>query len=220
MALKRAPAPAEARVRAAAVRLFAARGFHGVGIRELAQAAGLTSASLYHYMGTKEDLLAAIMRDCLGRLLDGARRALESSGDPVTGLARLVAVHVFAHAVQRSETAVVDNEVRALSTPARRAVVALRDDYEQLWAEVIGAGCRAGVFHADDEAVTRRALLEMCSGVARWYSPRGPIDLYALARQYTGLALRALAAEAVDVDLAPCAEIVTDLWGVRLPAAR
>ena len=39
------------------VALFAAKGFHGTGIRELADAAGLSSATLYHYMGTKEDLL-------------------------------------------------------------------------------------------------------------------------------------------------------------------
>jgi len=43
------PRPAtRQRVRDAAVELFAERGYHGVGIRELAERAGLTSATLYH----------------------------------------------------------------------------------------------------------------------------------------------------------------------------
>ena len=45
-------------MRAAALTLFAERGYHGTGIRQLADAAGLSSASLYHYMGTKEELLS------------------------------------------------------------------------------------------------------------------------------------------------------------------
>ncbi|MGH3449419.1 MAG: TetR/AcrR family transcriptional regulator [Haloechinothrix sp.] len=201
------------RVRAVAVALFADKGFHGVGIRELAQAAELSSASLYHYMGTKEALLADIMRDCLQRLLSAARLATADVDDPVETLGRLVALHVLAHAVQAEETAVVDNEVRSLSATTRRSVVALRDDYEQLWALAIADGCRAGTFHSADQGVSRRALLEMCSGVARWYSPKGPLPLDALAEQYAALALRALGAAPARPDLAHCAAIVTDTWG-------
>ena len=47
------------RVRRAAVKLFAGKGFHGTGIRDLAQEAKISSASLYHYIGTKEDLRPA-----------------------------------------------------------------------------------------------------------------------------------------------------------------
>ncbi|MGH3518194.1 MAG: TetR/AcrR family transcriptional regulator [Haloechinothrix sp.] len=208
-----------ARVRKVAVRLFATKGFHGVGIRELAQAANLSSASLYHYMGTKETLLADIMRECLERLLSAAQLAIADVDDPVERVGRLVSLHVLAHAVQAAETAVVDNEVRSLSPAARRSVVALRDDYEALWAEAITDGCRTGIFHSDDQGVSRRALLEMCSGVARWYSPKGPLPLPALATQYTGLALRALGAQPTTPDLARCAAIVSEVWGVRVVTA-
>ena len=58
------------RVRRAALELFAERGFHGTGIRQLAERAGLSSASLYHYMGTKEDLLVELMRAAKELLAD------------------------------------------------------------------------------------------------------------------------------------------------------
>ncbi|MEV6879623.1 TetR/AcrR family transcriptional regulator [Amycolatopsis sp. NPDC051128] len=204
------------RVRAAAVKLFATKGFHGTGIRDLAQEAELSSASLYHYMGTKEDLLAEIMRTALNRLLHAAREATAASPGPVHRLRTLVALHVLAHAVGPAETRVVDNEVDVLSPAAREPVVALRDAYERLWAAAIDDGVAAGVFHTEHPAVTRLALLEMCSGVARWYSPRGPLALDQLAEHYAELASRALGCASPPGvhDLGRCREIVAKEWGM------
>lgn len=208
----------QTRVRKAAVRLFATKGFHGVGIRELAQSAKLSSASLYHYMGTKEELLADIMWDCLERLLSAAMLATTDVQDPREKLGRLVAMHVIAHAVQAKETTVVDNELRSLSPKLRRRVVAKRDAYEQLWAETIEQGSEDGVFHADAEGVTRRALLEMCSGVAHWYSPKGAVPLAELGERYAVLALRALGAgdQPPRPDMDRCRTIVHYTWGVKV----
>ncbi|PXY30914.1 TetR/AcrR family transcriptional regulator [Prauserella muralis] len=182
------------RVRRAAVKLFATKGFHGTGIRDLAQAAKLSSASLYHYMGTKEELLAEIMVDCLGRLLETAKATIDGVTDPAERLTRLVTLHVMTHARQPNETRVVDNEIGVLSPRLRRSVVQLRDSYEQLWSDAIDEGLRAGLFHTEQPGVTRIALLEMCNGVARWYSPRGALTLDDLAGHYVQLAMRVLGA--------------------------
>ncbi|MFD2493270.1 TetR/AcrR family transcriptional regulator [Amycolatopsis jiangsuensis] len=205
------------RVRAAAVKLFAAKGFHGTGIRDLAQEAELSSATLYHYMGTKEDLLVEIMTTALRRLLDAAGKATAGTADPVARLRTLVTLHVLAHAVQPGETRVVDNEVDALSASARARVVALRDEYEGLWARIIEDGVAHGVFHTDRPAVTRLALLEMCSGVARWYSPHGPLRLEELSTHYAELTLRALGGPAGTVradEARHCLEVVAQVWDV------
>ncbi|WP_410581497.1 TetR/AcrR family transcriptional regulator [Amycolatopsis sp. lyj-108] len=204
------------RVRQAAVKLFATKGFHGTGIRDLAQEAELSSASLYHYMGTKEDLLVTIMNESLRRLLDAAEQATAGLADPVSRLGSLVALHVLAHAIQPDDTRVVDNEVHALTPGARAGVVGLRDAYERLWADAIEDGVAAGVFRTDQPSVTRLALVEMCSGVARWYSPSGPLTLDQLAAHYAELALRALACERrLDVTaLQNCREVVSRVWRV------
>ena len=44
-------------VQRAAVALFAEKGFAATGIRELGNAAGLNSATLYHHVGGKQELL-------------------------------------------------------------------------------------------------------------------------------------------------------------------
>ncbi|GLY69235.1 TetR/AcrR family transcriptional regulator [Amycolatopsis taiwanensis] len=202
----------EQRVRAAAVKLFADKGFHGTGIRELAQAAKISSASLYHYMGTKEELLEGIMCECLDRLLAAARQVPAS--DPRDRLAGLVALHVLTHAIEPAQTRVVDHEVHVLSPEARSEVVRRRDEYERLWAETIEEGIAAGVFHDTRPTLTRLALLEMCNGVSRWYSPHGPLSLEELATHFARLAIRMLGGEENDFSatVGHARSVVSTVW--------
>lgn len=184
----------EARVQAAALSLFAERGYHGTGIRQLAEAAVLSSASPYHYMGTKEELLVAIMRTSLTELLEAAEGISAARPAPRDRLIALVELHVRTHACAPEQTRVVDDEVNALSADARAEVVTLRDRYEDLWQGVLEEGVARGDFRVGSPAVVRRALLEMCSGVARWWTPSGELDLGALAGECAVLALRLVGA--------------------------
>lgn len=195
-AAETAPAPTAQRVREAALELFAERGYHGTGIRQLAERAGLSSASLYHHMGSKEELLGALMRESLERLLAEAQAVAAREPDPGERLCALVRMHVRSHGERPLETRVVDGEVAALTGPVRAEVVALRDRYEALWHATIDAGLDAGQFHVTSPALARRALLEMCSGVARWFDPAGPTALPDLAEQYVDLARALLGATA------------------------
>jgi AcrR family transcriptional regulator len=191
--VSRPPHP-DGRVRAAAVALFAVKGFHGTGIRELADAAGLSSATLYHYIGTKEDLLVDIMQTSLDRLLTAAGQVLTESPSPVAAMSGLVQTHVVAHALRQAETVVVDTELRALSPERRRPIVALRDEYEDLWESVIEKGQASGSFQVPDASVARLALLQMCSGVANWYASGGRHTLAEIAEMHARLCLAMLGA--------------------------
>lgn len=210
------------RIRLAAIRLWAERGFHGSGIRDLAEAAGLSSATLYHYMGTKEDLLAQIMRQSLDRLNRAAAQLVAEAWTPVERMAGLVQLHVLVHAVRPLETRVGDGEVHALTPAHRVEIVGLRDRYEALWQAAIDAGCASGDFHMAVPGVARLALLEMCSGVAHWYDPEGPLALERLALLHTEMALGLLGMArrpGADFDLVDhCRELIASYWA-GIPAS-
>jgi hypothetical protein len=61
----------------------------------------------------------------------------------------------------------------------------------------------------------------MCSGVARWYSPHGPLALDELAEHYAELVSRALGCTSPPgvADLRRCREIVAREWGVAVQPA-
>ena len=175
----------------ASMTLFARRGYHGTGIRDIAEEAGLSTATLYHYMGTKEDLLLHIMREANTRLTVAADKALASSPDPAEQILLLVRVLVTTEATHRL-TIVGDTELRVLSPESAQEVLQIRDAHEQQWAAAIRNGMGEGSFHVEDEQLARFALIQMCTGVAHWYFPGGRLSLPAITTQYGDMALALL----------------------------
>jgi TetR/AcrR family transcriptional regulator, cholesterol catabolism regulator len=181
-------------IRTAALELFSSVGFAGTGIRRIAEEAGVSLATLYHYMNTKEDLLVEILTENMLTLLRDAEIALQGKVNPVDRMAALVSVHVRTHTERRLQCIVSDTEVRSLSGANREAIVKYRDDYEAIWNRTISAGKKAGQFTVSDVDIATKSLLEMSTGVAHWYRPEGRLDLDALISNYVELSLNALGA--------------------------
>jgi AcrR family transcriptional regulator len=182
------------RIRQAALRLFATKGFSGTGIRDIATEAGITTASLYHYMGTKDDLLVRIMEYGLQRLTDAATRTIDVLEHPHEQLAGLVRLHVWTHGVRQQSALVVDTEIRSLSGEHLDHIRDLRDAYEGIWRGVIARGVERGTMHVEDPKLASFALLEMCTGVSHWFSPTGELTLAHICRVYADMALALVAA--------------------------
>ena len=60
------PAP-RATILDAAAKLFAAHGFEGASLNDVARAVGVTKAAVYHYFPTKKDIFDEMMIDLLER---------------------------------------------------------------------------------------------------------------------------------------------------------
>jgi TetR/AcrR family transcriptional repressor of nem operon len=72
----------------AAERLFAKRGYAGVGLSEVAEIVGLGKSSLFHHFQTKAQLYAAVTGRILRRIEERLVRSLARGGDPVARLER------------------------------------------------------------------------------------------------------------------------------------
>src|SRR5215470_11834653 len=70
-------------------RLFAEQGYHATGITELCDANDLGKGALYHYIGSKEALLAAIHDRVMDEVMRGADRVAAAGGSPPEQLAML-----------------------------------------------------------------------------------------------------------------------------------
>ncbi len=197
------PSDTEIRIRRSALRLFAGRGYEATGIRDVARDAGLSLSTIYHYVDSKEDLLLSIARAAMEDLRDTAEEALASATTPPQRLEALVKAHVTIHGNQRLEALVSDTELRALSQPARKGAVKLRDRYEALWQAVLDEGAASGDFVAEDTSLVRLGLLQMCTGVAYWYSPSGERSLDHIAQTFADLALAMVGCPRTEDEEAP-----------------
>ncbi|TCL66535.1 TetR family transcriptional regulator [Hydrogenispora ethanolica] len=74
-----------------ALQLFAARGYDGVAVQEIADAAGITKPTLYYYFGSKQGLLQTLVAEWGEPLLRLVSEAAAYQGDLSLNLERLAA---------------------------------------------------------------------------------------------------------------------------------
>jgi AcrR family transcriptional regulator len=181
---------ARARLLAAAIDAFSAKGFHGTTTRDIAAAAGMSPAALYVHHRSKEELLLLIAREGHDRTLALCEAAVAAGGTSVEQLDRLIAVFVRHHAVNHTSARVVNYEMAALTEDHQAEIAELRRRIDRVVRDLLERGAAAGDFSTPDPAMTASALLSLGIDVARWYrDDRGwsPDDV---ATHYVELARR------------------------------
>ena len=106
--------------------LFAERGYAHTTVREIADAAGILSGSLYHHFDSKESMIEALLRDFLDRIGREYTDVASAGRDPVTTLRALVHVAFGALATDHAAVAVMLNEYNVLVQYPRFAFLATR----------------------------------------------------------------------------------------------
>lgn len=172
-----AEVPTAQRIREAAIGLFAEEGYAATGIRDIGKRAGISTSVLYHYVSNKEQLLAEIMLDGLTNVLSAGRRAVAAEDDPALQLARLVVTHMSIEVGHVASSAVIDREFGSLGDERQAQVLGLRDEYQQLWRDVLKRGTAAGRFEVDDLRLGVLFIIDLCNGIGRWYRPGGRLNL-------------------------------------------
>jgi len=83
-----------------AARLFAERGYEGTTLGDLAAAASIAKATLFHYFSTKEKILFELYNHAVGTGLDSVR-SVEANTDPEVELRAMLREHALA--IMRNE---------------------------------------------------------------------------------------------------------------------
>ncbi|QES48367.1 TetR family transcriptional regulator [Streptomyces venezuelae] len=121
-----------------AARLFAERGFHGVGVDEIGAAVGISGPGLYRHFAGKDAMLAELLVGISERLLTGGRhRVAEAAGRPEEVLASLVDGHIDFALDDRALITVHDRELDRLRDADRKLVRQLQRQYVELWVDVV-----------------------------------------------------------------------------------
>jgi len=180
-------------VRAAALTLFADRGYRATTMADIGAALGMRGPSLYRHVRSKQELLSEIMIETMHTLIADQKAAVEASDDVVVQLRRLVEAHVRFHARNREHAFVGNREIDSLENPARQLVLDLRRNYERGLRAVIERGRDADRFDVADPRLASYAILDMGIGVAAWFRSDGPRSVEQVAYTYADQAVRMVA---------------------------
>jgi TetR/AcrR family transcriptional regulator len=115
---RRTPAPGARRIESAARRLFAAHGFAGTSMADIAAAAGVSKATVFHHYRSKQALYEALV----GEAMTGFREQLVPLLDPVHdlrgSLQEFAAAHVARLAGMQATTRLIAREMLSGSSAA------------------------------------------------------------------------------------------------------
>lgn len=182
---------------ALAAGLFAERGLRATTVRDIADAAGILSGSLYHHFSSKEAIVDEILRRFLDALFGEYRRIVDSGLAPRETLEALVRASFEAIHSHRDEVAIYQDELKHLRGNPRFEYLRERNtEFREMWTAVLGRGMASGEFRSDlDTQLTYRFLRDTVWVAVRWYRPEDANDHAVIADQYLHIVLDGLAVD-------------------------
>jgi TetR/AcrR family transcriptional regulator, cholesterol catabolism regulator len=185
--------------------MFASKGFVSTTVREIADAAGILSGSLYHHFESKESIVDELLARFLDDMLTGYRRTIDEGDDPVLVLRELIRQAFLTMGPNRAAVAVMQTEFNHLVQFPRFAY--LRDAAEaaeRLWVGVLAEGIRVGAFRSEiDPVLAYRFIRDAVWVTVRWYRPDGRYSLEQIGDAYLDVLLRGITTARASRRLVP-----------------
>lgn len=175
--MRSADLTAAARIRDAAIEQFGEHGF-GVGLRTIAEAAGVSAALVIHHFGSKDGLRKAC-EDYITETIHGTKSEALQSNDPATWFAKMAEIEEYAPLMAYL--------VRAMQSGGELANMLWRrmiDNAEEYMEE----GVRAGTIKPSRDPKARARYLAMTGGGGFFLyiqMHETPTDLRAVLRDYS-----------------------------------
>jgi len=174
-----------------AVAAFNEYGYESTSMGVLAERLGLSKATIYHHVSSKEELLSLALDHALSALegvLDEPGAKMGTAADRLSHVLDR-AVHVLV-----SELPYVTLLLRLRgNTDVERSAVARRREFDRAVATLVLAARDDGSLRSDiDPRIAERLLFGMVNSIVEWYRPDGSEDVDRLASDVLAVALDGL----------------------------
>ncbi len=189
----RAPDAARRRILEIAARVICEKGYEGAGVQDIAAAAGLTKAGLYHHIKSKEQLLFEIQSYGMDVFEEQVLLPVLEIADPLDRLRACMEKNVVL--VTRGwskEVTIILHEHATLTGEARALINVRKKRYVRFLESSFSEAVRRGRIRAVNPKVAAFAFLGMVLWIYKWYRRDGPISAAKIAAHmqdllFTGL---------------------------------
>jgi AcrR family transcriptional regulator len=174
--------------------LFARQGVAATTVREIADAVGILSGSLYHHFASKDDIVDAIVGSFMDDLVGRYDAVLASEHDAAERLRGLVVASLETVAGHPHATEIYQKDARYLAAAGKAPVAENARLIKQAWIGVLEEGVAAGQFRNDvPVSVIYPLLRDGLWLTARWFKPTRTYGYDELAADYLRVFLEGIA---------------------------
>lgn len=180
---------------AGAGRVFRRLGYGQSTLEDVAAEVGISRATLYYYVGTKEELLVGLLHDPIQTM---RTRLEEVAAGPEPAPERLAAaLREYVRTMAELPELFIflsENVHQVMSGPEADHIRDNADRYGRTLAGVIRSGAKVGEFRTDiDPSIAVLGIIGMFNWIHRWYNPNGKRSLMDFGEVFIDMALSSLA---------------------------
>ena len=177
----------------AAAHVFRERGYEAATLRDVAIALGTDRASLYYYVGSKEELLQEIVREALGRDIEAAETVKRSRAKTPDKIRALITAMVISYTDNYPHMNVYMEDLGRIARQDSEwsiDIIQRTRTYESLVHAILTKGRGDGTLRNDlPLELCALALFGMVNWMHRWYRPTIKWSPQEIAHTYTEIYL-------------------------------
>ena len=181
-----------------AAEVFHRKGYDNTSMSDVAAAAGLTKAGLYHHISSKESLLYTVLDYGLDLTKAYVLERLEHISDPLERLRTMIDLHLRLVLEERNlEVTGLLHECKTLSPADRARINRRKKEYVRMATNLIDEVAKK--YHVQDvnPKVAAYALLGMLNWTYQWYKASGSNTREEIVETFQHIFLRGILGNAL-----------------------
>jgi len=175
-----------------AAEIMCRKGYEATSMNDIAEAAGLTKAGIYHYIRGKEDLLFGIMTYAMDNVEQGIIAPAMEATDAEERLRTIVERHTRSVIEGVGAITIVLEEMTALTPPHRRTITARKRAYFEFIRRTLEQLASEGKLRSVNSTCAAFSLLGSILWISRWYRRDGKITPEEALKDYLEMAMSAV----------------------------
>lgn len=172
-----------------AAEIMCQKGYEATSMNDIAEAAGLTKAGIYHYIRGKEDLLFEIMNYAMDVVDHGIVTHAQEVEDAEERLRTIVERHARNVLEGVGALTIVLEEISALTPAHRRQITARKRSYYEFIRGTLEELEKEGKLRPVSPTVAAFSLLGMILWISRWYRRDGKLTTEQALHDYVEIGM-------------------------------
>ncbi|MEW5724938.1 MAG: TetR/AcrR family transcriptional regulator [Thermodesulfobacteriota bacterium] len=155
---------------AAAVRVFARKGFYQARVSEIAREAGVADGTIYLYFHNKDDILISIFEREMQKVIENVQSEIKKTDDPLEKIRLFAKAHLSLIESNKDMAEVIQVELRQSSKFMKEYRNEKFLEYLDIISGIVKEGQARGVIRADVEpGIVKRAFFGALDEMSRFW---------------------------------------------------
>lgn len=168
----------------AAAAVFSDKGYRASTIQDIGRELGTTSAALYYYFGSKQEILGELIVRPVRQLREMAAEVAQSPLSNREKLGEIVRRHIDMMLKQRELFTIFLRERVELEAQHAGRLAEMEEEYYRQIRSIIDDAARAGEMRDVNRQMLALGIIGMTNWVLRWYRPDGPLTADEIAAAF------------------------------------